>query len=360
MRLERAHDRPGLPGGAAARAGRPRPLPDLRARRRRRSGRRSRRRPRSSAFTLTLFIAAIAVPLNTVLGILTALVLVRGRFRGKALLDALDRPAVRDLPGRRRAVARAALRPRAAGSTCPSERGSSASPGGMILATIFVSLPFVVREVAPVLREVGDEQEQAAATLGASRWQTFWRITLPAMRWGIAYGVVLSTARAIGEFGAVSVVSCQGGRRDEDAHAARREALPELRPGRRLRGVGAAGRHRPGDAAGHDRLRPRKEDAHDRRRPVREVLRGLHGPGRRVAARSSRGSLTALLGPRARASRRCCASSPGSSSPTRAGSSSTARTSPAVPAAAPRDRLRLPALRRLQAHDACATTSRSA
>jgi sulfate transport system permease protein len=77
----------------------------------------------------------------------------------------------------------------------------------MVLATVFVSLPFVVREVAPVLREVGDEQEQAAATLGATRWQTFRRITLPAVRWGIAYGVVLSTARAIGEFGAVSVVS---------------------------------------------------------------------------------------------------------------------------------------------------------
>ena len=78
---------------------------------------------------------------------------------------------------------------------------------GMVLATTFVCLPFVVREVAPVLRELGDEQEQAAATLGASRWQTFWRVTLPALRYGIGYGVVLSTARAIGEFGAVSVVS---------------------------------------------------------------------------------------------------------------------------------------------------------
>ena len=76
----------------------------------------------------------------------------------------------------------------------------------MVLATIFVSLPFVVREVAPVLREIGDEQEQAAATLGAVGWQTFWRITLPSIRWGVAYGVVLTTARAIGEFGAVSVV----------------------------------------------------------------------------------------------------------------------------------------------------------
>jgi sulfate transport system permease protein len=72
---------------------------------------------------------------------------------------------------------------------------------------VFVSLPFVAREVAPVLREIGDEQEQAAATLGASGWQTFFRVTLPAIRWGVAYGVVLSVARSIGEFGAVSVVS---------------------------------------------------------------------------------------------------------------------------------------------------------
>ncbi len=78
---------------------------------------------------------------------------------------------------------------------------------GMVLATVFVSLPFVVREVVPVLREIGDEQEQAASTLGASPWQTFWKITLPAIRWGVAYGVVLTTARALGEFGAVSVVS---------------------------------------------------------------------------------------------------------------------------------------------------------
>jgi sulfate transport system permease protein len=81
------------------------------------------------------------------------------------------------------------------------------STPGMILATIFVSLPFVVREVVPVLREIGTSQEEAAATLGASGWTTFWRITLPAIRWGVAYGVVLTTARALGEFGAVSVVS---------------------------------------------------------------------------------------------------------------------------------------------------------
>src|ERR1700737_1616040 len=77
----------------------------------------------------------------------------------------------------------------------------------MVIATVFVSLPFVVREVAPVLREVGDEQEQAAGTLGASSGQTFWRVTLPPIRWGVAYGIVLTTARALGEIGAVIVVS---------------------------------------------------------------------------------------------------------------------------------------------------------
>ena len=94
----------------------------------------------------------------------------------------------------------------------------------MVLATIFVSLPFVVREVVPVLREIGDEQEQAAATLGASSWQTFWRVTLPAIRWGVAYGVVLTTARALGEFGAVSVVpvGSPGARRRSLLHVGER------------------------------------------------------------------------------------------------------------------------------------------
>ena len=79
----------------------------------------------------------------------------------------------------------------------------------MVLASVFVSVPFVVRETVPVLQEIGTDQEQAAQTLGASPWQTFWRITLPAIRWGVAYGVVLTTARVLGEFGAVSVVSGQ-------------------------------------------------------------------------------------------------------------------------------------------------------
>ena len=77
----------------------------------------------------------------------------------------------------------------------------------MVIATIFVSLPFVAREVVPTLREIGDDQEQAARTLGASPWQTFWRITLPAIRWAVIYGVILTTARCLGEYGAVAVVS---------------------------------------------------------------------------------------------------------------------------------------------------------
>ena len=77
----------------------------------------------------------------------------------------------------------------------------------MVIATIFVSLPFVAREVVPTLREIGDEQEQAARTLGASGWQTFWRITLPSIRWAVIYGVILTTARCLGEYGAVAVVS---------------------------------------------------------------------------------------------------------------------------------------------------------
>jgi sulfate transport system permease protein len=162
-----------------------------------------------SAFWLTIEITAIAVPLNTVFGIVAALALVRSNMRGKRLFEALI-----DLPF--------AISPVVIGLALFLLYGRQGWLGptltdagiqiifsvpGMVLATIFVCLPFVVREVVPVLREIGDEQEQAASTLGASRWQTFWRITLPAIRWGVAYGVVLSTARAIGEFGAVSVVS---------------------------------------------------------------------------------------------------------------------------------------------------------
>jgi sulfate transport system permease protein len=161
------------------------------------------------ALWLTILIALVAVPANTVFGILAALVLVRQQFRGKAVLN-----AVIDLPF--------ALSPVVVGLALFLVYARTGWFGpwldahgiqivfalpAMVLATIFVSLPFVVREVVPVLRELGTEQEEAAWTLGASPLATFRRITLPAIRWGITYGVVLTTARALGEFGAVSVVS---------------------------------------------------------------------------------------------------------------------------------------------------------
>jgi sulfate/thiosulfate transport system permease protein len=162
------------------------------------------------AFYLTLVMVAVAVPLNTIFGVLAALAIVRQRFRGRALLNAaIDLPfavspvvvglALLLIYGRRDGWVGQWL----------ADQGIQVifSVPGMILATMFVSLPFVVRETIPVLREIGTEQEQAAATLGASGLQTFFRVTLPAIRWGVAYGVVLTTARALGEFGAVSIVS---------------------------------------------------------------------------------------------------------------------------------------------------------
>jgi sulfate transport system permease protein len=162
------------------------------------------------AFWLTILIALIAVPANTIFGVVCALAIVRGRFPGKGIVN-----AVVDLP--------LALSPVVVGLALLllyNDRTGWLGPWlshhgikivyalpGMVLATIFVSLPFVVREVVPVLREIGTEQEQAAATLGASRLQIFKRVTLPAIRWGVAYGVVLTMARSIGEFGAVSVIS---------------------------------------------------------------------------------------------------------------------------------------------------------
>jgi sulfate transport system permease protein len=171
------------------------------------------------AFYLTVLIAAIAVPANTVFGVLCALAIVRRRFPGHGIVN-----CVVDLP--------LALSPVVVGLALVLLYGRTGWLGptlaehgiriifalpGMVLATIFVSLPFVVREVVPVLREIGDEQEQAASTLGATSWQTFWRVTLPAIRWGVAYGVVLTTARAIGEFGAVAVVSGRIAGRTETA-----------------------------------------------------------------------------------------------------------------------------------------------
>jgi len=161
------------------------------------------------ALWMTLLVASIAVAANTVFGIICATVLVRHNFRGKSLLNAaLDLPlAVSPVViGLALLIIYGRTSPIGAWLTEMGIRILFSTPG-MILATIFVSLPFVVREVVPVMREIGTEQEQAASTVGASAFQTFWRVTLPAIRPGVAYGIVLTMARAIGEFGAVSIVS---------------------------------------------------------------------------------------------------------------------------------------------------------
>ena len=161
------------------------------------------------ALKLTLEITIVAVPLNTVFGVVCGLAIVRHRIPGMGLVNALV-----DLP--------MALSPVVVGLSLYLLYGNDGWFGpwltghgirmlfaypGMLLATTFVSLPFVVREVVPVLREIGTEQEEAAVTLGASAFTTFRRITLPAIRWAVAYGVILTTARSLGEFGAVAIVS---------------------------------------------------------------------------------------------------------------------------------------------------------
>lgn len=162
-----------------------------------------------SALNLSLLVVAIVVPLNVIFGVPTALLLARKRFRGKAALQAII-----DLPF--------AVSPVVIGVALILLWGSAGLFGfveadlgfkiifglpGIILASIFVTVPFVIREVEPVLHELGTEQEEAAATLGSTWWQTFWRITLPSIRWGLTYGIVLTVARTLGEFGAVLMVS---------------------------------------------------------------------------------------------------------------------------------------------------------
>lgn len=161
------------------------------------------------AMWLSLEIVLIVVPLNTVFGIAAALLLERGRMPFKTLFGLLI-----DMPF--------AISPIVVGLALVLVYGRAGwfgdklaaqginiifSVPGMVMATALVTLPFVVRETIPVLRELGTDAEQAAETLGASPWQTFWRVTLPGIRWGVGYGVVLTTARALGEFGAVSIVS---------------------------------------------------------------------------------------------------------------------------------------------------------
>jgi sulfate transport system permease protein len=161
------------------------------------------------AFAMSLGITAVATIVNTVFGVALALVLVRQKFFGRALVDGMV-----DMPF--------AISPIVAGLMLVVLYGPESLAGrwlaghgikviyalpGMVLATMFVTVPFVVRELVPVLRELGEEYEQAAHTLGAGRLRTFWSVTLPSIRWGVAYGVTLTVARSLGEFGAVLVVS---------------------------------------------------------------------------------------------------------------------------------------------------------
>ncbi|MCU0228451.1 MAG: sulfate ABC transporter permease subunit CysW [Bryobacterales bacterium] len=162
-----------------------------------------------AAIRLTLWVTAIAVPVNALFGIAAAWLMARFRFRGKTLLVALI-----DLPF--------SVSPIVAGLMLVLLFGSQSLLGnwlreanlqvlfavpGIVLATLFVTFPFVARELIPLMQQQGTEEEEAALLLGANGWQMFWRITMPNIRWGLLYGVVLSAARAMGEFGAVSVVS---------------------------------------------------------------------------------------------------------------------------------------------------------
>jgi sulfate transport system permease protein len=161
------------------------------------------------AFSLTLQTTLAATICNTLFGIVIAIILVRHRFPGRAIIDGIV-----DLPF--------AVSPIVAGLMLVVLYGPQGLFGkwleahgvrvvyssfGMILACVFVTIPFVIREIVPVLREYGTDQEAVAHTLGANRWITFWRVTLPSIRWGLAYGVALTVSRCLGEFGALLVVS---------------------------------------------------------------------------------------------------------------------------------------------------------
>jgi sulfate transport system permease protein len=162
-----------------------------------------------AAIKLTLTVAAIVVPLNVVFGVAASWAVAKFEFRGKPLLITLI-----DLPF--------SISPVVAGLVFVVLFGAQGFFGGWLLerdiqilfampgialATLFVTFPFVARELIPVMQATGSEQEQAALTLGANGWQTFWRVTLPSVKWGLVYGIILCNARSMGEFGAVSVVS---------------------------------------------------------------------------------------------------------------------------------------------------------
>ena len=162
-----------------------------------------------SAIKLTLLVAVFCVPLNVVFGLAAAWAIAKFEFRGKALLITLI-----DLPF--------SISPIVAGLMFVVLFGLQGYFGewlrdhdfkiifavsGIILATVFITFPFVARELIPIMQATGTDQEQAALTLGANGWQTFWHVTLPSVKWGLIYGVILCNARAMGEYGAVRVVS---------------------------------------------------------------------------------------------------------------------------------------------------------
>ncbi|GGY09527.1 sulfate ABC transporter permease subunit CysW [Paludibacterium paludis] len=162
-----------------------------------------------AAVSLTLVTALIAVPLNTVFGLATAWAVARFEFRGKSFLITLI-----DLPFSISPVVAGLMMVTAFGLNSPLGGWLEAhgfkiifATPGIVLATVFVTFPFVARELIPLMQSQGDEEEQAARVLGASGWQMFRRVTLPNIKWGLLYGVLLTNARAMGEFGAVSVVS---------------------------------------------------------------------------------------------------------------------------------------------------------
>ena len=184
-----------------------------------------------SAIKLTLIIAAISVPLNVLFGLAASWLIAKFEFRGKSLLlTFIDLPfsvspvvsglmlvllfGANGLLGPWLAEPHISIPMWSSNGWAWKQIWHSAEPiriifaiPGMVLATIFVTFPFVARELIPIMQSTGSEQEQAALTLGANAWQTFWHVTLPSVKWGLLYGVILCNARAMGEFGAVSVVS---------------------------------------------------------------------------------------------------------------------------------------------------------